>query len=234
MSQSVAAPLQLLHDAHRTIILRVSSTSIKSGRRFSSICLTCCAAFTNGNRRTPIRSLVGTPNYIAPEVFQRVVYGKECDWWSVGVIMFEMLIGYPPFSASSPSETRHKVINWAQHLVVPSHIRISAESRDLIVRFIRDAPSRIGTAGGADEIKAHSFFKHVAWSRQSAAPYKPVITHETDTSHFVLNSGPPARAAADTPTTAAADEEFSDFNWQRFWDGGRTASAPRAQPTKHS
>jgi serine/threonine protein kinase len=50
-------------------------------------------------------SMVGTPDYIAPEVFMQKGYGKECDWWSVGVIMFEMLIGYPPFCSETPEET---------------------------------------------------------------------------------------------------------------------------------
>ena len=49
--------------------------------------------------------MVGTPDYIAPEVFMQVGYGKECDWWSVGCIMFEMLIGYPPFCSETPEET---------------------------------------------------------------------------------------------------------------------------------
>ena len=49
--------------------------------------------------------MVGTPDYIAPEVFMQVGYGKECDWWSVGCIMFEMLMGYPPFCSETPEET---------------------------------------------------------------------------------------------------------------------------------
>eukprot|EP00042_Codosiga_hollandica_P023836 m.96880 g.96880 ORF g.96880 m.96880 type:complete len:148 (-) comp51333_c0_seq3:400-843(-) len=61
------------------------------------------------SRRNEMRSLVGTPNYMAPEVFQRQVYGKECDWWSVGVIMYELLVGRPPFACVSASETRQKV-----------------------------------------------------------------------------------------------------------------------------
>lgn len=46
-----------------------------------------------------------TIDYIAPEVFQQKGYGKECDWWSVGVIMYEMLVGYPPFCSDTPQET---------------------------------------------------------------------------------------------------------------------------------
>lgn len=61
------------------------------------------------HQRCLAHSLVGTPNYIAPEVLLRTGYSQLCDWWSVGVVLYEMLIGCPPFSAESPTETQTKV-----------------------------------------------------------------------------------------------------------------------------
>lgn len=61
------------------------------------------------HQRCLAHSLVGTPNYIAPEVLQRTGYTQLCDWWSVGVILYEMLVGCPPFLADTPPETQNRV-----------------------------------------------------------------------------------------------------------------------------
>lgn len=87
-------------------------------------------------RRQLAYSTVGTPDYIAPEVFLRSGqgYGCGCDWWSLGVIMFEMLIGYPPFSSEGPQETYWKVMNWRESLVFPAEVPISEEAKFAILR----------------------------------------------------------------------------------------------------
>lgn len=102
--------------------------------------------------RVQISSMVGTPDYIAPEVFLQS-YGQECDWWSVGVIMFEvgfllvtlkrnlmtemclqMLCGYPPFCSDTPSETYRKIMNWEDTLQFPEEMELSEEAQDLILQ----------------------------------------------------------------------------------------------------
>ncbi|OWK13072.1 STK38 [Cervus elaphus hippelaphus] len=79
-------------------------------------------------------STVGTPDYIAPEVFMQTGYNKLCDWWSLGVIMYEMLIGYPPFCSETPQETYKKVMNWKETLTFPPEVPISEKAKDLILR----------------------------------------------------------------------------------------------------
>uniref|UniRef100_A0A2D4PQJ6 non-specific serine/threonine protein kinase n=1 Tax=Micrurus surinamensis TaxID=129470 RepID=A0A2D4PQJ6_MICSU len=71
------------------------------------------------HQRCLAHSLVGTPNYIAPEVLLRTGYTQLCDWWSVGVILFEMLVGQPPFLAQTPLETQMKVF-WKKMISVAS------------------------------------------------------------------------------------------------------------------
>ncbi|XP_028808819.1 serine/threonine-protein kinase LATS1 [Denticeps clupeoides] len=140
------------------------------------------------HQRCLAHSLVGTPNYIAPEVLLRTGYTQLCDWWSVGVILFEMLVGQPPFLAATPLETQLKVINWQATLHIPPQAKLSPEASDLIVKLCRGHEDRLGK-NGADEIKAHPFFKTVDFStdlRQQIrpAPYIPKIAHCTDTSNF--------------------------------------------------
>ena len=65
-------------------------------------------------------STVGTPDYIAPEVLSKKGYGKEADWWSLGVILYECLIGFPPFFADDPVSTCRKIMQWRKYLQWPS------------------------------------------------------------------------------------------------------------------
>lgn len=87
------------------------------------------------NRRGLAYSTVGTPDYIAPEIFLQTGYGKGCDFWSLGAIMFECLCGYPPFCSENPHDTYRKIMNWSESLEFPDDQPISPEAEDLIRRF---------------------------------------------------------------------------------------------------
>lgn len=83
---------------------------------------------------------VGTPDYISPEVLESQgehgVYGRECDWWSVGVFVYEMLIGDTPFYADSLVGTYSKIMNHKNSLSFPSDIEISQNAKSLIYAFL--------------------------------------------------------------------------------------------------
>ncbi|CAO3685031.1 unnamed protein product [Umbelopsis ramanniana] len=137
------------------------------------------------NRRALAYSTVGTPDYIAPEIFLQQGYGQECDWWSLGTIMFECLCGYPPFCSENPHETYRKIMNWRETLYFPDDQPLSREAEDLIRRLICNPDQRLGR-NGADEIKAHPFFYGVNWDkiRSLPAPHVPQLRSITDTSYF--------------------------------------------------
>ncbi|RLN54538.1 hypothetical protein BBJ29_009479 [Phytophthora kernoviae] len=121
-------------------------------------------------------STVGTPDYIAPEVLAQKGYGKECDWWSMGVILYECLVGYPPFYADEPVQTCRKIVNWKQSFGFPpeAKARLSPQCMDFIRRLVCNSENRLGT-GSVEEIKRHPWFNGVDWTtlRSVRAPYVP-------------------------------------------------------------
>ncbi|KAL8526741.1 hypothetical protein ACS0TY_015809 [Phlomoides rotata] len=128
------------------------------------------------NRRKLAFSIVGTPDYIAPEVLLKKGYNMECDWWSLGAIMYEMLVGYFPFYSDDPMTTCRKIVHWRNHLSFPEDAKLSREAKDLICRLLCDVEHRLGT-GGAAQIKAHLWFVNVEWDRlyEMEAAFKPEV-----------------------------------------------------------
>ncbi|KAH9529719.1 Serine/threonine-protein kinase 38 [Dermatophagoides farinae] len=174
------------------------------------------------NRRQLAYSTVGTPDYIAPEVFKKTGYGASADWWSLGVIMYEMLIGYPPFCSETPHETYQKVMNWRDTLVFPPEVPISNEARDLILRFCTDADRRIGSHHGIDEIKQHSFFKGVDWEhiRERPAAIPVEVKSIDDTSNFDnfddVDLKIPSASNKDPESGGIKDWVFINYTFKRF------------------
>ncbi|WCJ35423.1 Protein kinase family protein [Euphorbia peplus] len=137
------------------------------------------------NRRALAYSTVGTLDYMAPEVLLKKGYGIECDWWSLGAIMYEMLLGYPPFCSDDPRITCRKIINWRTCLKFPDEPKISPEAKDLICHLLCDVETRLGTRG-VDELKAHPWFQCVQWDMlyEMEAAYKPIVHGDLDTQNF--------------------------------------------------
>ncbi len=130
-------------------------------------------------------STVGTPDYIAPEVFGQMGYNETVDWWSVGAILFEMLVGYPPFFSDDPSVTCQKILQWKKTLLIPSEANLSPAATDILKRLMCDAENRLG-ANGVDELKAHPFFDGLDWKhlRNAKAPLIADLSSDDDCHRF--------------------------------------------------
>ncbi|CAI5928746.1 unnamed protein product [Closterium sp. NIES-65] len=129
---------------------------------------------------------VGTPDYLAPEILLGTGHGATADWWAVGVMLFELLCGVPPFNAPSPEIIFDNILNrdipWPE---VPEEM--SYEAMDLIDKLLHPEPSlRLG-ARGAEEVKAHPFFDGIRWETlaQEQAVFVPSPDNPHDTGYFL-------------------------------------------------
>uniref|UniRef100_A0A4W5PNW9 non-specific serine/threonine protein kinase n=1 Tax=Hucho hucho TaxID=62062 RepID=A0A4W5PNW9_9TELE len=135
------------------------------------------------------KQVCGTPEYIAPEVILRQGYGKPVDWWAMGIILYEFLVGCVPFFGDTPEELFGQVIT--DDIVWPEgEDALPADAQHLISTLLQTNPLfRLGT-GGAFEVKQHSFFTELDWNSllRQKAEFIPHLESEEDTSYFDTRS----------------------------------------------
>lgn len=133
-------------------------------------------------RKAMSYSTVGTSNYMAPEILLEHGYGNEVDWWSVGVIMYECLVGYAPFSCEDTTETCLMILDFKNSLEFPPEANLSLEAIDLMKRLICESDRRFGF----EEIYSHPWFRGCNWDniREQHAPWIPELRSPTDTQFF--------------------------------------------------
>lgn len=158
---------------------------------------TCMKMDSDGLVRS--ETAVGTPDYISPEVLRSQggegEYGRECDWWSVGCVLYEMLFGETPFYAESLVGTYGKIMDHKNALEFPEDVQISKEAENIIRSFLTDRSVRLGNKG-IDEVKNHPFFKNDIWDFNTIRENVPPVVHELsgddDTRNFddVENEAP--------------------------------------------
>uniref|UniRef100_A0A8C7LF47 non-specific serine/threonine protein kinase n=1 Tax=Oncorhynchus kisutch TaxID=8019 RepID=A0A8C7LF47_ONCKI len=156
------------------------------------------------------KQVCGTPEYIAPEVILRQGYGKPVDWWAMGIILYEFLVGCVPFFGDTPEELFGQVIsdeiNWPEGEDAPP-----ADSQELITLLLRQNPlERMGT-GGAYEVKHHQFFHTLDWDSllRQKAEFIPQLESEDDTSYFDTRSDRYHHLETEEEEEDTNDEDFN-------------------------
>lgn len=130
-------------------------------------------------------SFVGTEEYIAPEVISGQGHSSSVDWWTFGILIYEMLFGTTPFKGITQGETFANILN--NKLIIDKSIPISKNCKDLLKKLIcTDKKKRLGHKHGAADIKQHPFFKNVKWAliRSATPPIIPELKSATDLSNF--------------------------------------------------
>eukprot|EP00123_Amoebidium_parasiticum_P013653 comp22077_c0_seq1/m.32171 comp22077_c0_seq1/g.32171 ORF comp22077_c0_seq1/g.32171 comp22077_c0_seq1/m.32171 type:complete len:524 (-) comp22077_c0_seq1:916-2487(-) len=160
----------------------------------------------------------GTPEYMAPEVLKQRGYGKAVDWWCIGVLLYEMLSGLPPFYDENTDQMYQKIL--FSELSFPEDM--DPVSRSIIGQLLeKDPEKRLGSSkNGTDEIKAHPFFRPINWAnllaKRVVAPWRPPLTHQLDTAFFdseFTSMAPQDSVVADTPLSQTQQTQFQGFTY---------------------
>ncbi|KZT58543.1 AGC/NDR protein kinase [Calocera cornea HHB12733] len=187
-------------------------------------------------------SIVGSPDYMAPEVLRGKAYTYSVDYWSLGCILFEFLAGFPPFSGATPDETWANLKNWQRVLQRPHYdktedliFNLTDTAWDAITRLIAPAQTRISNLR---DLTVHPFFSPAPWSdlRSKQAPFVPTLDSEIDTGYYddFTNADDMAKYAEVKEKQRNVDnvKEKDDPGARGIWIGftfGKNGLGPRAR-----
>ncbi|PHH66019.1 hypothetical protein CDD81_544 [Ophiocordyceps australis] len=160
----------------------------------------------------------GTPEYLAPELLMGKGYNKTVDWWTLGVLLYEMLTGLPPFYDENTNEMYRKILSEPLHFsdVVPP------AAKDLLTKLLNRNPEERLGANGSAEIKAHPFFHAIDWrkllQRKYEPTFKPSVADALDTANFdpEFTSEAPQDSYVDGPMLSETmQNQFQGFSYNR-------------------
>ncbi|KAI9795053.1 MAG: hypothetical protein M1816_000075 [Peltula sp. TS41687] len=166
----------------------------------------------------------GTPEYLAPELLLGQGYTKAVDWWTLGVLLYEMLTGLPPFYNENTNEMYRRILSEPLHF--PGQDIIPVQAKDLLAKLLDRNPQRRLGANGASEIKAHVFFNSIDWRkllhRHYTPSFKPNVVDALDTANFdrEFTSEVPADSYVDGPVLSQTmQQQFAGWSYNRPVEG---------------
>ncbi|XP_074503410.1 protein kinase C epsilon type-like [Sebastes fasciatus] len=162
----------------------------------------------------------GTPDYIAPEILQELDYGPSVDWWALGVLMYEMMAGQPPFEADNEDDLFESIL----HDDVLYPVWLSKEAVSILKAFMTKSPNKrlgcVAAQGLEDAIKLHVFFREIDWTlleqRKIRPPFKPRIKTKRDVNNFdqdFTREEPNLTPTEDSIVKQINQDEFKGFSY---------------------
>ncbi|XP_023313453.1 ribosomal protein S6 kinase beta-2-like isoform X2 [Trichogramma pretiosum] len=178
-----------------------------------------CKEHINGDAMT--HTFCGTIDYMAPEILSQTGHERSVDWWSLGVMLYEMLTGYPPFKAENRKEALEKIMK----LRLKFESFITNAAKDLIRKLLKLYPKRLGCGpNGAALIKRHQFFRPINWEdvlqQKLEPPFKPKMKDIDDVSNFdrKFTSLEVKESPENFALSESAKQAFKDFSYNAFND----------------
>lgn len=184
------------------------------------VCLTDFGLSKDVDEGDKAHTFCGTPEYLAPEIVTGTGHDKAVDWWSLGILLYELTVGIPPFYSQNVNEMYNKI----QHGVLRFPPFLSEPCKNLIVGLLnRDPTKRLGSKDDVEDIKTHAFFATLNWDKlmkkEIDPPYKPKVKAVDDTSNFddtftkepVVDSVVPQSSLSNDVNT----DQFNKFTFQQ-------------------
>jgi len=181
------------------------------------VCLTDFGLSKDVEKDDKAHTFCGTPEYLAPEIVTGAGHDKAVDWWSLGILLYELTVGIPPFYSQNVNEMYNKI----QHGVLRFPPFLSEPCKNLIVALLnRDPTKRLGSKDDVNDIKIHPFFKDISWDKlyrkEIDPPYKPKVKANEDTSNFDKTFTEEPVVDSMVPTSKLGEADLTDSQFSGF------------------